>query len=264
MVNKPERAPIVNPPTAVLASGGMDSCVLLAQIAENGIAHPIYVETGIPWEWAEKRTLKNFIQALENPNIKPVTTLSLPVKSLYGQAHWTMSGETVPEYDAPDETVYIPGRNIILITLAAIWCSLNNVHRIVIGSLAGNPFPDATPEFFQAIANSNGMGLDHPITVEAPLRNLHKEELLASNNNLPLHLTLTCSNPQLNSGDTIIHCASCNKCRERHEAYIDARIQDDTSYAKPIRHSRADANPLSKPPSFWRKPESRGAGRGLG
>ena len=37
-----------------------------------------------------------------------------------------MSGETVPEYDAPDETVYIPGRNIILITLAAIWCSLND------------------------------------------------------------------------------------------------------------------------------------------
>ena len=158
MVNKLERATIVNPPTTVLASGGMDSCVLLAQIAENSIAYPIYVETGIPWEWAEKRTLNNFIQALENPNIKPVTTLSLPVKSLYGQSHWTMSGETVPEYDAPDETVYIPGRNIILITLAAIWCSLNNVHRIVIGTLAGNPFPDATPEFLQAVANSNSMG----------------------------------------------------------------------------------------------------------
>ena len=230
----------MNLPTAVLASGGLDSCVLLANIAEQGIAHPIYVETGIPWEWAEKRTLNNFIQALDNPNIKPVTTLALPVKALYGQSHWTMSGETVPEYDAPDETVYIPGRNIILITLAAIWCSLNQVHRIVIGSLAGNPFPDATPEFFQSIADSNGLGLDHPITVEAPLSHIHKEELLASNLGLPLHLTLTCSNPQLDSDprlgsdNPILHCAECNKCRERHEAYIDAGVQDDTRYASPL------------------------------
>ena len=236
MVNKPERAPnVVNPPTAVLASGGMDSCVLLAKVAEKGIAHPIYVETGIPWEWAEKRTLNSFIQALDNPNIKSVTTLTLPVKALYGQSHWTMSGETVPEYDAPDETVYIPGRNIILITLAAIWCSLNDVHHIVIGSLAGNPFPDATPEFFQSIANSNTAGLDHQLTVEAPMRHLHKEDILAANaKTLPLHLTLTCANPQAANDDTIIHCAECNKCRERHEAFVDAGIQDDTLYAKPL------------------------------
>ncbi len=227
----------MNPPTAVLASGGMDSCILLANVAEHGIAHPIYVETGIPWEWAEKRMLISFIQTLNNTNIRPVTTLSLPVKSLYGNTHWTMSGETVPGYDEPDETVYIPGRNIILITLAAIWCSLNDVHRIVIGSLAGNPFTDATPEFFQSIAAANGMGLDHQIIVEAPMRHLHKEEILASNaSTLPLHLTLTCSNPQLGDNDVIIHCAACNKCRERHEAFVDAGITDDTAYAKPIRH----------------------------
>lgn len=212
----------------------MDSCVLLANIAENGIAYPIYVETGIPWEWAEKQMLGNFIQVLNNPNIKPVTTLQLPVQPLYGTSHWTMSGETVPEYEAPDEAVYIPGRNIILITLTAIWCSLNGVHRVVIGSLAGNPFPDATPEFFQSIANSNGMGLDHSITIDAPLRHMHKEELLAKNFDLPLHLTLTCSNPQLGNDDSIIHCAQCNKCRERHEAYIDAGIPDDTRYARPL------------------------------
>ncbi len=225
----------MNPPTAVLASGGMDSSILLANVAEQGIAHPIYVETGIPWEWAEKRILQNFIDALDNPNIRPVTTLHLPVKTLYGETHWTMSGDTVPGYDEPDETVYIPGRNIILITLASIWCSLNDVHRIVIGSLAGNPFPDATPEFFQYIANANAIGLDHQITVEAPMRHLHKEDILAKNaTTLPLHLTLTCSTPQLDTKNTIIHCANCNKCRERHEAFTHAAIPDNTIYAQPI------------------------------
>ncbi len=222
-------------PTAVLVSGGMDSCVLLANVAEQGDAFPIYVETGIPWEWAEKIALTNFIEALDNPRVKPVTTLSLPVKPLYGNAHWTMSGETMPGYEEPDETVYIPGRNIILITLAAIWCSLNNVNRIVIGSLAGNPFPDATPEFRQSIAATNSMGLAHDIEVDAPLSGMHKEELLAMNNpHLPLHLTLTCGNPhRVGNGnvESVIHCGSCNKCRERHEAYIDANINDDTRYA---------------------------------
>ena len=218
----------------------MDSCILLANVAESGIAYPIYVETGIPWEWAEKRMLSNFIKALNHPNIKPVTTLSLPVKALYGDTHWTMSGETVPGYDEPDETIYIPGRNIILITLASIWCSLNGVHRIVIGSLAGNPFPDATPDFFQSIANANGMGLDHQITVEAPMRALHKEDILVANaSTLPLHLTLTCSNPQLGDNDAIIHCANCNKCRERHEAYVDAGVPDNTLYSN-VHHSGSD------------------------
>ena len=225
----------------------MDSCILLAKEAENGVAHPIYVETGIPWEWAEKRMLNDFIDALNHPNVRPVTTLSLPVKALYGGSHWTMSGETVPGYDEPDETVYIPGRNIILITLAAIWCSLNDVHRVVIGSLAGNPFPDATPEFFESIANSNGMGLDHQITVEAPMRQLHKEDILAANaTTLPLHLTLTCSNPLRGTDDGIVHCADCNKCRERHEAFIDAGIADSTIYAKPIRHSNESRNPYAR------------------
>ena len=62
-----KRTPIVKLPTAVLASGGMDSCILLANEAEQGVAYPIYVETGIPWEWAEKRMLQDFIAALDNP-----------------------------------------------------------------------------------------------------------------------------------------------------------------------------------------------------
>ncbi len=226
---------MMKPPTAVLASGGMDSCVLLAKVAEAGIAYPIYVETGIPWEWAEKQMLQRFIDASGNPNIKPITTLSLPVRTLYGDSHWTMSGESVPAYEEPDETVYIPGRNIILITLASIWCSLNGVHRIVIGSLAGNPFPDATPDFFESIANANGMGLDHAIKVEAPMREMHKEDLIAEHaSTLPLQLTLTCSNPQIEDRDDIIHCARCNKCRERHEAFLDSGIADTTRYAKPL------------------------------
>ena len=69
------------------------------------------------------------------------------------------------------------------------------------------------------------------------MRHLHKEDILAANaSTLPLHLTLTCANPKMacGDGDVIVHCAECNKCRERHEAFVDAGIPDNTLYAKPL------------------------------
>ena len=204
---------------------------MLADTAQRDFAHPIYVQTGMIWEAAELLALNRFLTAIESPTLMPLTILELPAKPLLGAQHWTMEPDDVPQYDAPDETVYIPGRNIVLISLAAIWCSLNDVHHIQIGTLAGNPFPDATPEFREQVAKSNSMGLDHQITVSAPFAEYHKEDILAKfGNRYPLHLSLTCANPVIVSAQEAQHCGSCNKCRERHEAYIDAGIPDLTTY----------------------------------
>ena len=48
---------------AVLASGGMDSCVLLADLAEDAYVSPLYVRTGLAWETAELTALTSFIDA---------------------------------------------------------------------------------------------------------------------------------------------------------------------------------------------------------
>ena len=211
---------------AVLASGGMDSCVLLADLAEDTNVSPLYIKKGLAWEGAELAALVTFIGALANPNIGPVTTLKLPVKDIYGK-HWSVSGEGAPEYDAPDSAVYLPGRNVLLIGLSAVWCSTHKVHRIAIGSLGGNPFPDATPTFFESFTASLSQGLSHRITLEAPYRGMTKAELIKTHSHLPLELSLTCIAPT-NGG----HCGDCNKCRERQEAFAEASVQDHTSYAK--------------------------------
>ena len=225
-------------PVAVLVSGGMDSCAMLADSAERQTAHPIYVKTGMQWESAELVSLQRFLDAIASDNLQPLTVLEMPAAPLLGNHHWTMTPEDVPEYDAPDETVYIPGRNIVLISLAAIWCSLNDVNEVRIGTLAGNPFPDATPGFREQLARTCSMGLDHPLKVRAPLSELHKEELLARyGTRHPLHLTLTCSKPRLTGDDcaaVVTHCGECNKCRERHEAYCDAGLEDLTNYRVPV------------------------------
>jgi 7-cyano-7-deazaguanine synthase len=166
-----------------------------------------------------------FLDALENPNVKPLTVLSVPTAEIYGD-HWSLSGAGVPDADAPDEEVLIPGRNILLIGLTAVWCSTHGISRIAIGSLDGNPFPDATPEFFDSYSRALSIGLGRDLQIEAPFRNLHKEEIIKRFKDLPLELTLTCMAPR--DG---IHCGQCNKCRERQLAFQKAGVADRSVYA---------------------------------
>ena len=209
---------------SVLASGGLDSSVLVAKLAAGGEVYPIYVRCGFAWEDMELEGLQSFLDALQNRNVMPTTVLSAPASVLYGN-HWSVTGARVPAADEPDENTYLPGRNILLISLAAIWCSTHTVSRIAIGSLGGNPFPDATPEFFDSFAGVLSMGLGHEVRIEAPLRGFHKEDLIKQFKDLPLELTLTCMAPKASK-----HCGQCNKCFERQQAFRKAGVTDRTIY----------------------------------
>jgi 7-cyano-7-deazaguanine synthase len=123
--------------------------------------------------------------------------------------------------------VFLPGRNILLIGLAAVWCSTHGVSRILIGSLGGNPFPDATPEFFARFADTLATGLGHEIIVEAPFRGLTKSGIIKRFAEMPLELTLTCMAPK--SG---YHCGRCNKCGERRNAFRESGVPDRTVYVE--------------------------------
>ena len=215
---------------AVLASGGLDSAVLLADLAQEHTVFPVYVEAGLAWEGREKRALEAYLQALDLPGIQALTVLEMPVRSLYGR-HWSTTGEDVPGYEAPDSAVYLPGRNVLLIGVTAVWCALNDVAAIAIGSLDDNPFPDATPAFFEDYGHLLSDALDHPLAVMAPYRKRHKSQIIAAFPHLPLELTLTCMQPGEANGH-FVHCGDCNKCRERREAFRDAGVEDRTRYAK--------------------------------
>lgn len=209
---------------SVLASGGLDSSVLIAKLAADAEVYPIYVRCGFAWEDMELKGLQSFLDTLHNRNVMPTTVLSAPTSVLYGD-HWSVTGARVPGADEPDENTYLPGRNILLISLAAIWCSTHGVSRIAIGSLGGNPFPDATPEFFETFARGLSLGLGHNVKIEAPLRGFHKEDLIKQFKDLPLELTLTCMAPRDSQ-----HCGQCNKCFERQQAFQKAGVVDRTVY----------------------------------
>ena len=217
--------------TAVLFSAGLDSAVLLADARRRGPAHPLYVSVGLAWEPAELAAARQLLAAPPFAGGERLEQLAFTVTDLYAPTHWAIRGQP-PAYDTPDEDVYLTGRNLVLLAKAGTWCALHGVPRIVLGPLAGNPFPDATPEFFRSMAQSLSLGLGWPITIEAPFRELHKDDVIRRGQELgvPFELTLSCMNPQV-SGDERRHCGACSKCRERMEAFAAAGVQDPTLYA---------------------------------
>ena len=217
--------------TLVLISGGLDSVVLLAHEAARRRVHPLYVSVGLAWEAAEQQALERVLQApVFDGRVAPLATVEFSMRDVYAASHWAVRGAP-PAYDTPDEDVYLAGRNLVFLTKAGVIAAERKLHCIVLGPLADNPFPDATPEFFEAMSRALSLGLQHAIQIQAPFATLHKADVitLGESMGVPLHLTLSCMNPVLD-GPRALHCGLCSKCRERRDAFVSAGVTDHTDY----------------------------------
>lgn len=214
-------------PLAVLVSGGLDSAILLAEAARSYPAvFPLYVRTGLFWEPVEFEHLARFLRALGAPNLRPVTVLDQPVADVYG-SHWSVSGDGVPGADTPDEAVFLPGRNVLLLAKPLLWCHLNGVPEIATAPLGSNPFPDATPEFYDGFARVVSTAVGGSVRVLRPYADLHKVDVLRRGRGLPLEHTFSCIRPAAGG----VHCGVCNKCAERKQGFRAAALNDPTQYA---------------------------------
>lgn len=215
----------------VLASGGVDSAILVADQARQGrVVHPVYIRFRLAWEKVEEAHLRRFLSAISDADpdrcaVRPLTLLELPIGDVYGQ-HWSVSGTNTPDDTTPDEAVYLPGRNLLLLAKTTVWCALQGTNTIALGTLRGNPFADSSREFFSGLASLASMALSHKIEVVTPFGELAKAQVLQLGRSLPLEHTFSCVAPV---GDR--HCGKCNKCAERRKAFAEADLEDRTSYA---------------------------------
>ena len=218
----------------VLLSGGLDSAVLLAKEAAQQRVHPVYVSVGLAWERAELAMLHALLASPAfTARLEPLAQLDFSMRDVYAPSHWAIRGAP-PAYDTPDEDVYLAGRNVVLLTKAAVLAASRHVPRIALGTLANNPFPDATPQFFAAMSRALSLGLDHPLEIVTPFSALHKQDVirLGAQLDVPLELTLSCMNPL--DGTVPVHCGLCSKCRERRDAFAAVAVEDRTAYANPV------------------------------
>jgi 7-cyano-7-deazaguanine synthase len=211
---------------AVLASGGLDSAVLVAEfLGEGRVVQPIYVRFGLAWEATEEAHLRRFLDTVSSSRLRPLVTLDLPVADTYG-SHWSLSADGVPDAHTPDEAVYLPGRNVLLLAKSSIWCALHGYPVIALGTLKGNPFADSSREFFGDFAALVHTAVDHRLEIVTPFSELNKAEVLERGRHLSLQHTFSCIDPSAG-----VHCGRCNKCAERQRAFAEVSVDDVTVYA---------------------------------
>jgi 7-cyano-7-deazaguanine synthase len=217
-------------PLGLLISGGLDSSILLGHVLSQGRpVQPFYIRKGLFWEGAELRALKKLLDYLSGQfpagQIRPQVVFDMPLADVYGN-HWSVTGREVPGGDTPDEAVYLPGRNALLLIKPAVWCRLHGIEELALAPLGSNPFPDAGAPFFEAFQKSLNLAVGGTLTISRPFAELHKRDVMELGRRFPLELTFSCIAPV---GD--LHCGRCNKCAERRGAFRMIDLPDPTRYA---------------------------------
>lgn len=216
---------LMTPTLAVLISGGLDSAILLGDALRRENVVPIFVRCGLSWEKVELLYLQRFLDSVRCEALRPLMVLDQPIADVYG-SHWSITGAGVPDAESPDEKMFLPGRNVLLLAKPLVWCHLNRVPAIALGSLQTNPFPDATPTFFRGIQDVVNLAMQGRVEVRLPFGGTKKTEVMQLGKSLPLEHTFSCAAPVHE-----LHCGRCNKCAERKLAFRDAAMRDPTRYA---------------------------------
>jgi len=214
-------------PLCVLMSGGIESYAMLQWArVRRWQPIPLYIRCGFRWEPAEQYWLARLLRQVrtQEPSLPTLETLDVPLRSLYGP-HWSFQGH-VPGRSSPDRAVYLPGRNLLFLAQASVWCALRRYSAIALGTLRGNPFHDTGAAFLRVQARASRLAMHHPITILTPFRHFTKSRIVRQYGDQGLTLTFSCLRP---SGR--IHCGGCNKCAERQRAFRQAGLPDPTRYA---------------------------------
>ena len=212
---------------AVLVSGGVESAALLSEaVRRYERVYPLYVRKGFLWETVELAHLKRLLPFYKSEGLADLAVLDLPLKDVY-KTHWSLGRNRVPSLRAPDPAVYLPGRNLLLLGLAGVFCGVRKIPTVWIGTLKGNPFRDARPAFLRQMRGLLHESLGLPLKVTAPFRKLTKGQVIRRWPDLPWGKTFSCLNPKDHR-----HCGRCQKCAERRSGFKAAGIPDPTRYAK--------------------------------
>ncbi|HEX4131600.1 MAG TPA: 7-cyano-7-deazaguanine synthase [Pirellulales bacterium] len=214
----------------VLCSGGLDSAILVGHLLAAGKhVQPFYIESQLYWQRAELLALRRWLEAIRSPRLAELVVLDLPLGDLY-RGHWSVTGRSVPDDRSPDEAVFLPGRNALLIVKAALWCQLHAIGELALATLATNPFGDSSDEFFGALERALNLGGPAALRIVRPMGHLTKQQVMQLGRAMPLERTFSCIAPV-----NLEHCGRCNKCAERHVAFTAAGMHDPTVYAHPLR-----------------------------
>lgn len=155
--------------------------------------------------------------------ISSLTRDNIPVPTTHS------SGDTLP-------STFVPGRNVLFLTLATIYAYQVRAETIITGvsETESSGYPDCRDDFVKRLNDAIECGMDYKLRIETPLMWLTKAETWALADyhqqlDLVRYQTLTCYNGIKGSG-----CDRCDACTLRKNGLIEF-LEDRTGTTKRLR-----------------------------
>jgi len=220
----------------VLTSGGLDSAVTAAVARRDGC--DLYLLT-IAYQQRHAVEIERAGQVAAALGVQQHLVVDVNLRAIGGSA---LTGNLpVPKNRTELDRghgipiTYVPGRNLIFLSLAAAHAEVLGASVIYFGAnvLDYSGYPDCRPEFIRAfeaaVQTGTKAGAEGTrIEVRAPLLTLTKEEIirLGMTLNVPFHLTHSCYDPV-----GTIACGQCDSCLIRKQGFANAGVEDPIPYA---------------------------------
>jgi 7-cyano-7-deazaguanine synthase len=200
-----------------LLSGGLDSVVALAVAAEK--SKPLLALTFDYGQPAAGRERQAASQVASHYQCRH-QVIDLPWYSNLLPASFAGGDATIPEPQVMDAAsaaaVWVPGRNLVMIAIAAAWAEKLGVAELVAGFNAEEAatFPDNSAEFVAAVTKSMQYSSNGQLRLNAPLAGMNKVEIVRLGRELkaPLESAWSC----YRGGES--PCGSCESCQRRAQA----------------------------------------------
>lgn len=220
----------------VLASGGLDSTVAATVAQRDGYALALLTIDYRQRHAVEVQRAKQVAEAL---GAERHIVVKVDLRAIGGSAltdtlpvpknrHESERGRDVPN-------TYVPGRNLIFLSLAAAQAEVLGASVIYFGAnvVDYSGYPDCRQEFIKAVetvlrvGTKAGMTSRH-IEIRAPLLRLSKADIirLGLTLNAPFHLTHSCYDPV-----GLVACGHCDSCLIRRRGFAEAGVVDPIRYA---------------------------------
>ena len=221
----------------IVFSGGQDSTTCLIQalalydevhcitfdygqrhVAEIEVARQLATQLGATVHKVMDVSLLNELA------ISSLTRDNIPVPSV------NSSGDGLP-------STFVPGRNILFLTLAAIYAYQVKAETVITGVCETDfsGYPDCRDEFVKALNQALKLGMEYDVRLDTPLMWLNKAETWALADyhhqlELVREQTLTCYNGVIGTG-----CGQCDACNLRARGLNDY-LQNKAQVMHSLKH----------------------------
>ena len=216
----------------VLVSGGLDSSTVLAMAVQQG-----YQCYTLSFDYGQRHRseLEAAVRVSRLMNVTEHKVVKLDLGSIGGSA-LTDTNIEVPEQETEGIPVtYVPARNTVFLSIALGWAEVLGARKIFLGvnAVDYSGYPDCRPEYissFESMANlATRAGVEgQALTIEAPLINLTKADIIRAGMSLDVDYSQTVSCYQANLDG--LACGKCDSCRLRAQGFDQAGIADPTRY----------------------------------